>query len=109
MPTADRRVRIKRHAIRRARERWGAFLTVEDIGVLNAVIRSGLGRLIQRRSSRCARKFFVTTLDWITIPVVYNDKANCIVTVLPASAKEVQRALAKRAILVGDAGALVRK
>lgn len=98
MPNADRRVRIKRHAIRRARERWGVFLTVEDIGVLNAVIRQGLGRLIQRRSSRGARKLFVTTLDWATIPVVYDDDIHCIVTVLPAYAKEVQRALAKRKV-----------
>lgn len=96
MPNAERRVRIKCHAIRRARERWGAFLTVEDIGVLNAVIRSGLGRGIERRGRRHGRKFFVTTLDWITIPVVYDDKIHCIVTVLPSYAKEVQRALAKR-------------
>ena len=96
MSGRDTRLRMKRHSIRRAHERWGVFLTVEDIGALNVVIRSGLGRRIQRRSSRQEQKFFVTTLDWITIPVVYSEKLNCIVTVLPVHAKEVQRALIKQ-------------
>lgn len=66
MPDAARRNRMKAHACRRARERWGARLTFEDIGALNAIIRMGLGRSIKakpRSKGRNGRKFFVTTLD----------------------------------------------
>jgi len=84
-------MRMKRHAARRARERWGILLTPEDIGALNVIIRMGLGRPIQRRSKRKGRKLFVTTLDWVRIPVVYSDEFNTIVTVLPPSAAEVLR------------------
>ena len=98
MPNSARRNRLKRHACIRARERWGAALTLEDVGMLNVIIRMGLGRPIQkpgsyRQSKRKGRKLFVTTLDWVRLPVVFDDKYNCIVTVLPPDAREVIRAL----------------
>ncbi len=94
---AKRRNGMKRHAIRRADERWGARLNLEDIGSLNVLIRMGLGRPIASRSRRHGRKLWITTLDWVRLPVVYDDRVNTIVTVLPPHAKELQRYMAKLA------------
>lgn len=86
---------MKHHACKRARERWGINLTVEDIGALNAVIRMGLGRSMEKNSKKPGEKFFVTTLGWKRIPVVYDRRYNCIATVLDRRAPEVQRAIAR--------------
>lgn len=96
MPGRSIRLRRKRHAIARALQRWNVHLTIEDVGALNAVIRMGLGRPIERLKR--SQKLFVTTLGGIQIPVVYCEKLNSIVTVLPPDAHEVRRALTKRKV-----------
>ncbi len=94
---SDRRNRAKRHACRRARERWDAALDLEEIGALNVIIRSGLGRPLGKRNKRNGRSFWVTTLGMDRIPIVYSYEHNTIVTVLPKYADEVVRSLKKLA------------
>lgn len=92
MSSVERRNRAKLHASRRAKERWDVAIDVEEIGALNAVIRSGLGRLLKRnRKKKNGRAFWVTTLGMDRIPVIYDFRLNTIVTVLPADCPAVLR------------------
>ncbi len=78
--------------MRRAKERWGVAIDVEEIGALNVVIRNGLGRPLKRnRNKKNGRAFWVTTLGMERIPVIYDFSLNTIVTVLPADCPAVLR------------------
>lgn len=90
---ARRRNGLKRHAIQRARERYGVRLELEDIGAMNAIIRTGICRVIEHRSRRRGRKVFIKTLCGTTLPAVYDPVIGTIVTFLPQDAAEVRRAL----------------
>jgi hypothetical protein len=92
----NRRQRQKAHACKRAREWYDIRLTFEDIEGLNAVVRLGLGRSMERNSKKRGEKYFVTTLCGMQIPVVYDHQYGTIVTVLSPQAWEVRRAMAKR-------------
>lgn len=83
-----RRDRAKANACRRARENYDILLESVDIGALNNVIRLGLGRRIAGGAAH-ERIFIVTTLGWRRIPVIYDDRYNCISTVLPPTARDV--------------------
>lgn len=95
MSMKARRLRAKRHAIRRAAERYDVRLEFVDVGALNNVIRAGLGRFLCK-GARGARKYLVTTLGGVQLAAVYDDRYNTITTFLPWEAAEVQRYLNKR-------------
>lgn len=95
--TAYKRRGMKLHACQRARERYGANLTVEDIDMLNRVIKLGLARRIPDPGAlRGGLKFFVTTLDRQVIPVIFHNRMNCVATVIPPQSWAVRRAASKQ-------------
>src|SRR5690242_4482776 len=99
---SKKRMSVKRHAIRRARERYDVWLEIEDINAFNQIIRAGLGRTIEDRSKRRGLKVFVTSLCGVEMAAVYDPKKTCVATFLPLHAAEVRRALAKRQRLNGQ-------
>jgi hypothetical protein len=94
---AARRKSLKRHAIRRARERYDVGLEFEDIESLSQIIRLGLCRTIENKSRRRGQKVLIKSLCGTMMAAVYDPKIGTIATFLPWQATEVQRALVKMA------------
>ncbi len=88
------KARRRRHVIKRARERWGIHLTFDDVWLMSQIIKLGLGRAIGQRREK-GQVYLVTTLERITIPVMFHHRDNTIKTVMPRDSREVRAAMRK--------------
>ena len=71
----------KDHAIRRARERYGLYVTSNDYIEACRRIRGGKAKFVDRESNRVSR--FRVELAGMEVPVIYDSLRGTIVTVLP--------------------------
>jgi len=84
MPKKINKARVRdarRHAIRRAKERYGLELGLHDLERISALIRDGCAMLVDSQSH--TRKFYVVRHQGEYLPVVYGAKIRTLHTFLP--------------------------
>lgn len=84
MPNKKNKTRVRdamRHAIRRAKERYGLELGQHDLERISALIRDGCALLVDDQSH--TRKFYVVRHEGEYLPVVYGAKIRTLHTFLP--------------------------
>ncbi len=84
MARSSKATNQKRHAKRRAAERYGVDLHQDAYLQMIRAIQAGNAKLIKRQSVRCA--IYEVSHKGQKLPVVYDRKRKTIVTVLPEAA-----------------------
>lgn len=75
-------------------ERYGVRLTDNDLIVMTKMIQGGQAEFMERESNRATK--WLLNYNGIAIPLVYDTQRKSIATILPPTAAELQRHLARK-------------